>query len=221
VDTSLTAGTAVSYTVKAVNAGGTSAASAAASATPTLAAPTGLTATAGNAQVALTWTAVANATSYNVYSGATLLGNVTTTSYTHTGLTNGTVYTYTVTAVVNAVASPASLSVTATPTAPVKPLVTGTFAGPLTSFVVTGQGVTNTVTVTVTLTNSVITNATATYTVPSGDSTSTRIIKGAIPTLNSEAIAANSATIANVSGATYISKAYMQSLTGALTTSGR
>ena len=221
VDTSLTAGTAVSYTVKAVNAGGSSAASAAVSATPTLAAPTGLTATAGNAQVALTWTAVTGATSYNVYSGATLLGSVATTSYTNTGLTNGTAYSYTVTAVVNSVASPASSSVTATPTAPTKPLVTGTFTGPLTSFVVSGQGVTNTVTVTVTLTNSVITNATATYTVPSGDSTSTRIIKGAIPTLNSETIAANSATIANVSGATYISNAYKTSLTGALTTSGR
>jgi uncharacterized protein with FMN-binding domain len=87
--------------------------------------------------------------------------------------------------------------------------------------VVSGQGVTNTVTVTVTLTNSVITNATATYTVPSGDSTSKRIIVGAIPTLNAEAIAANSATIANVSGATYITNGYKQSLTAALTASGR
>ena len=219
VDTSLTAGTAVSYTVKAVNAGGASAASAAVSATPTLAAPTGLAATAGNAQVALTWTAVTGATSYNVYSGTTLLGSVTTTSYTHTGLTNGTAYSYTVKAVVNAVPSPASTAVTATPTAPA--LVSGTFVGPQTSFVVPGQGVTNTVTVTVTLTNSVITNATATYTVPSGDSTSTRIISKAIPTLNSEAIAANSATIANVSGATYITNGYKQSLTAALTASGR
>ena len=219
VDTSLTAGTALSYTVKAVNAGGVSAASAAVSATPTLAAPTGLTATAGNAQVALTWTAVTGATSYNVYSGTTLLASATTTSYTHTGLTNGTVYSYTVTAVVNTVLSPASAAVTATPTAP--KLVSGTFVGPQTSFVVKGQGVTNTVTVTVTLTNSVITNSTATYTVPSGDSTSTKIIKSAIPTLNSEAIAANSATIANVSGATYISTGYMQSLSAALTASGR
>jgi fibronectin type 3 domain-containing protein len=219
VDTSLTAGTAVSYTVKAVNAGGTSAASAAASATPTLAAPTGLAATAGNAQVALTWTAVTGATSYNVYSGATLLGSVTTTTYTNTGLTNGTAYTYTVKAVVNAVLSPASTAVTATPTAPA--LVSGTFVGPQTSFVVSGQGVTNTVTVTITLTNSVITSATATYTVPSNDSTSKRIIAGAIPTLNSETVAANSATIANVSGATYISNGYKQSLTAALTASGR
>jgi hypothetical protein len=70
-----------------------------------LSAPTGLTATAGNAQVSLTWNASSGATSYNVYSATTNGGpyteitNVTTLSYTNTGLSNGTTYYYVVTAV--------------------------------------------------------------------------------------------------------------------------
>jgi hypothetical protein len=69
------------------------------------AAPTGLTATAGNGQVSLTWNASVGATSYNVYSSTTNGGpyteitSVATTSYTNTGLTNGTTYYYVVTAV--------------------------------------------------------------------------------------------------------------------------
>ncbi len=218
VDTSLTAGTSVSYTVKAVNAGGASAASAAASATPTLAAPTGLAATAGNAQVALTWTAVTGATSYNVYSGTTLLGSVTTTTYTNTGLTNGTAYTYTVKAVVNAVLSPASSAVTATPTAPTG--VNGVFTGPAVSFTPT-RGITNSITVTVTLTASKITNVTAANSIPSNDSESASLYTTAMKKLPNEAIAANSATIAAVSGATFWSNAFMSSLQSALTASGR
>ena len=220
VDTSLTAGTAVSYTVKAVNAGGVSAASAAASATPTLAAPTGLAATAGNAQVALTWTAVAGATSYNVYSGTNLVASPTTASYTNTGLTNGTAYSYTVKAVVNSVLSPASTAVTATPTAPAG--VTGSFTGPAVSFMPTGSArITNSITVTVTLTASKITNVTATNTIPSNDSESAGLYTTAMKKLPAEAIAANSATIAAVSGATFWSNAFMSSLQSALTASKR
>lgn len=64
----------------------------------------GLAATAGNAQVALAWTATPGAVSYNVYSGTTsgaetLLTSVATNSYTNTGLTNGTTYYYQVRAV--------------------------------------------------------------------------------------------------------------------------
>ena len=68
--------------------------------------PTGLTATAGNAQVSLSWTASFGATSYNVYRSTTSGGpyttiatNITTTGYTDTGLANGTTYYYVVTAV--------------------------------------------------------------------------------------------------------------------------
>ena len=66
-------------------------------------APTGLTATAGNSQVALSWTASTGATSYNVLrstvsgSGyASVATGIATTSYTNTGLTNGTTYYFVV-----------------------------------------------------------------------------------------------------------------------------
>jgi hypothetical protein len=70
-----------------------------------IAAPANLTATGGNGQVALAWSASAGATSYNIYRGtvsgseALLASGVTSTSYTNTGLTNGTTYYYQVTAV--------------------------------------------------------------------------------------------------------------------------
>ena len=58
--------------------------------------PTGLQATAGNAQVSLSWNTSTGATSYNVKrsntSGGpyTKISSPTTASYTDTGLTNGT-----------------------------------------------------------------------------------------------------------------------------------
>ena len=82
-----------------------------ATATGTPGAPTGLTATPGNGEVGLSWTAPASAggappASYDVYqgtsSGFTLGAPVTSTSDTHatvTGLTNGTTYYFVVTAV--------------------------------------------------------------------------------------------------------------------------
>jgi len=67
------------------------------------AAPLNLTAAAGNGQVALAWTASANASSYSVYRGtsaggesSTAIATVGGTSYTNTGLVNGTKYFYTV-----------------------------------------------------------------------------------------------------------------------------
>ena len=67
--------------------------------------PTGLTATAGDTQVSLSWTAVSGATSYHVKrsttsgSGYAQVSAPTGTSFTDTGLTNGTTYFYVVTAV--------------------------------------------------------------------------------------------------------------------------
>jgi endoglucanase len=126
-DTSVVNGTNYYYKVSAVNTVGTSAQSAEVSATPVgvsiPAAPTELAATAGNAQVALTWTASSGAASYNVYRGTTAGGEATTpiatgitsTSYTSTGLTNGTTYYYKVAAVNSAGTSPLSSEVSATP----------------------------------------------------------------------------------------------------------
>jgi hypothetical protein len=86
-------------------------------------APTGLKATAGDAQVALSWTASGGATSYNVYRGtaagaeaATAIATgITTTSHTNTGLTNGTPYFYKVAAVNAGGVSPLSNEASATP----------------------------------------------------------------------------------------------------------
>ena len=92
------------------------------------AAPTGLTATAGNAQVSLSWTASSGATSYNVYRSTTSGGGyaqiatgVTSTSYTDTSVVNGTTYYYVVTAVNGNGESGFSNQASATPQAPVAP----------------------------------------------------------------------------------------------------
>ncbi|MGO4272342.1 discoidin domain-containing protein, partial [Paenibacillus sp. TAF58] len=63
-------------------------------------APTSLTATAAsNSQINLSWAASTDnvgVTGYDVYRGATLAGSSTTTSYSDTGLTASTAYSYTV-----------------------------------------------------------------------------------------------------------------------------
>ncbi|WP_127532587.1 cellulase family glycosylhydrolase [Paenibacillus kobensis] len=126
-NTALTNGTTYYYVVSAVNSAGESANSSQASATPQAsvtvpAAPAGLSATAGNAQVALSWTASSGATGYNVKRSTTAGGTYTTvatgvigTSYTNTALTNGTTYYYVVSAVNSAGESANSSQASATP----------------------------------------------------------------------------------------------------------
>jgi trimeric autotransporter adhesin len=122
--TELTNGTAYTFTVTATNVIGTSVASSASnSVTPVTVpgAPTIGTATAGNAQATITFTApVSNGgsaiTGYTVTSSpGSKTGTGTASPITLTGLTNGTSYTFTVTAtntIGNSVASSTSNSVT-------------------------------------------------------------------------------------------------------------
>ena len=130
-DASVSNGTTYYYVVTASNAGGESANSAQVSATPVAplpavpAVPANLQATAGNAQVALTWAASTGATSYTLkrstVSGggyATVASSVTGTSYTDTAVSNGTTYYYVVTASNLGGESAASAQASATPVAP-------------------------------------------------------------------------------------------------------
>src|SRR5207245_2092366 len=125
-DSGLTNGTTYYYVVSALNAGGESVNSAQVSTTPAAppGAPTNVTATAGNAQVTLSWTAVSGATGYNVKRSTTSGGpyttvgpNVTPASFTDSGLTNNTTYYYVVTALNAGGESANSAQVSATPVA--------------------------------------------------------------------------------------------------------
>ncbi|HTT88074.1 MAG TPA: fibronectin type III domain-containing protein, partial [Acidimicrobiales bacterium] len=125
--TGLTNGTTYYFEVAAVNGVGAGLVSNEAFATPATipGAPTGLSATPGDSQVSLTWSAPASdggsaITSYNVYEGTssggeTLVTNVTGASYLATGLTNGTNYYFEVSAVNGVGEGPRSTEVSATP----------------------------------------------------------------------------------------------------------
>lgn len=109
-DTGLTASTAYSYTVKALDTSGNysaysntaTATTLSASTADTIApsAPTGLIASAiSDRQINLIWTATTDnvgVTSYQVFRNGTLIGTSSTTSFSDTGLTANTAYTYTV-----------------------------------------------------------------------------------------------------------------------------
>jgi fibronectin type 3 domain-containing protein len=131
-DTTVSNGTTYCYEVRAVNSAGQGAVSNEASATPAPTAPSApqnLTAGAGNASVALSWTAPASnggaaVSSYNVLrstiSGAetTLTTGVSGTGYTDITVSNGSTYYYKVTAVNSAGPGAASNEASATPQVP-------------------------------------------------------------------------------------------------------
>ena len=140
--TNLQNGATYYFEVTAVNAVGEGPPSVQVAATPSTApagpapgapvppgAPTGLTASAGSAQVSLSWSAPAPnggsaVTGYDVYLSTTPgsqgqeIASEAATSYIATGLQNGATYYFEVTAVSTAGQSPPSAQVSATPTAP-------------------------------------------------------------------------------------------------------
>ena len=130
--TGLTNGKLIYYAVTARNSAGESELSSVAGATPAPpvplpAAPQAVSVTPGDGAVTLMWVSRLGDASYNVYSSTTKgfvptaatkvnANAITATSFTHTGLTNGTTYYYVVTAVNSAGGeSVASSEVSATP----------------------------------------------------------------------------------------------------------
>ena len=119
----VTNGTTYYYVVTAASAAGESTKSAQASATPMAppAAPTSLTATAGDGSVSLAWNASAGATSYTILrappnGGAPIATGIVATNYTDNTAANGTNLVYWIQAVNAAGASPISNAANAFPT---------------------------------------------------------------------------------------------------------
>ncbi len=115
-------------------------------------APGSLSATPGSQQVSLTWTPASGATLYNIHRATVSGGPYTpiqldwpSTSFTDTGLTNGTPYFYVVTATNVAGEGPASNEASATPFAPIATSTALASAPNPSTF---GQSVTFTATVT-------------------------------------------------------------------------
>jgi hypothetical protein len=102
---------------------------------PPAAAPTGLTATAGDARVSLSWNATTAATGYNVKRSSTsggpytTVGSSTGATFTDTGAANGTLYYYVVSALNTAGESPNSTEASARPTSAVAPHMVAGISG--------------------------------------------------------------------------------------------
>lgn len=100
-----------------------------------LTAPANLTTTGGDTQAAVKWNAVANATRYQVFRSVTnggpytLVGTVTTTNFTDSGLLNGTNYFYVVKASNTVGQSSASTQVSARPVSFVAPQCSAVASG--------------------------------------------------------------------------------------------
>ncbi len=109
-DTGLTASTQYSYYINAYNSNGNSGNTGTIQVTTlTAPAPTNLQGAAvSSSQINLTWNASAGATGYQVFRNSTQVGTPTSTSYSDTGLTASTQYSYYVKATANGVASAAS-----------------------------------------------------------------------------------------------------------------
>ena len=121
----LTPGQTYFFEIAAVSGYGISPNSNEASAMAVPAVPAGLSATAGNGTVMLSWSAATAAASYNVYQGTSAGGegaapvtNVSGTSTTLNALTNGTTYYFKVAGVDAGGVSAQSSEVSATPVAP-------------------------------------------------------------------------------------------------------
>jgi hypothetical protein len=128
-DSSVKDGTTYYYVVSALNMAGESANSAEAAATPKAPTapppvPTGLTASAGDSSITLTWTASTGAATYNVKRSTSSGGpyaqiaSINSTTYTDAPLTNGTTYYYVVSSVNSFGESANSAEANATPSPP-------------------------------------------------------------------------------------------------------
>ncbi len=120
LDAALNPATTYYYQVQAMNVAGVSA-NASTSIAPVPTAPTSLSAIPGNAQVTLNWPPVPAAAGYFIYGGtdsnnlAPIVGGYVGTSYTNTGLINGTTYYYEVAGTNSGGLGPFSPMASATP----------------------------------------------------------------------------------------------------------
>ncbi len=153
----------------------------------------------------LSWSAVTGATSYKIFRDGVQIGTSTTTNYTPTSSSLATLKSYYVVATDGTVDSSASATISASP-------YQGTAVDDKKGLKIYGK-----IQVSIAVTDQRITGCWATYPT-SSDSGS--INRSAIPTFCSEAIAAQSASIANVSGASATWTAFKTSLQAALTAAG-